>query len=135
MIDITDLKKALITLKESFKDYNNCSGFEFYFDYIQDSCVQRFEYTLETAWKLAKRILKEKYAKQEKELTVNNIFRYMENYGFAKSWENWRDYYKERNNTSHEYDIEKSRELIKIIPDFIEDVEYFIEKFDEAKDD
>ena len=59
----------------------------------------------------------------------------MESYGFAKSWENWRDYYKERNNTSHEYDIEKSRELIKIIPDFIEDVEYFIKKFDEAKDD
>lgn len=135
MIDVSDLKKAFDTLKISYRDYSGCSGSEFYFDYIQDSCVQRFEYTLETAWKLAKRILKEKYAKKEEELTVNNIFRYMENYGFAKSWENWRDYYKERNNTSHEYDIEKSRELIKIIPDFIEDVEYFIKKFDEAKDD
>lgn len=135
MTDITNLKKALLTLKQSYKDYSNCSISEFYFDYIQDSCVQRFEYTIEMAWKLAKRILKEKYAKQEKELTVNNIFRYMESYGFAKNWENWKNYYKERNNTSHEYDIEKSRELIKIIPDFIEDVEYFIEKFDEAKDD
>lgn len=135
VIDIGSLRKAFATLKEVYSVYVEKEYDEKYSDYILDSCVQRFEYTFETAWKTMKRYLKLYYSKQDAELSMNNIFRYMENYGLAKNWENWKNYYKERNNTSHEYDIEKSRELIKIIPDFIEDVEYFIKKFDEAKDD
>ena len=135
VIDIESLRRAFATLKEAYGVYKSEEYDEKYSDYILDSCVQRFEYTFETVWKTMKRYLKLYFHKPENDLSMNNIFRYMESYGFAKSWENWRDYYKERNNTSHEYDIEKSRELIKIIPDFIEDVEYFIKKFDEAKDD
>ena len=85
-------------------------------DMLEDSCVKRFEYTLETSWKLMKRILKKIYGKQEQELTVNNIFRFMQGYGFIKNWESWKDYYAKHNNTSHEYNLEKSRELLKIIP-------------------
>ena len=53
----------------------------------------------------------------------------MESYGFAQSWLRWKEYYRQRNNTSNEYDIEKSRELLKIIPDFLTDVDFLLKKW------
>ena len=73
-------------------------------------------------------IAHEPYCKTEQELTMNNIFRFMESYGFAKSWTNWRDYYAKRNSTAHEYNIEKSRRLIEIIPEFLDDVNFLLAK-------
>lgn len=132
MLDFENLKSAYNTLKTCYKDYQNNQD-SILLEYIADSCVKRFEYTLETSWKFAKKILIQKYGKNDNELTMNNIFRFMQGYGYASNWENWRDYYQKRNNTSHEYNLEKSRELINIIPDFISDVEFFITKLEEEK--
>ena len=74
--------------------------------------MKRFEYTLEIAWKLMKKFLMKTYGKTEQELTMNNIFRLMQGYGYIENWETWRDYYQKRNNTAHEYSLEKSRVLI-----------------------
>lgn len=134
MISIENMENAYITLKTCYEDYVQNQNSQF-IDYISDSCVKRFEYTLETAWKLQKKILQKKYAKPDVELTINNVFRYMEGYGFIKSWEVWRDYYKKRNDTAHEYSIVKSRKLLDIIPDFIEDVEYLINKLKDISDE
>jgi len=126
-IDFSNVQNALETLKKSsnkLKENNDTS----ITDMLEDSCVKRFEYTLETSWKLMKRILKKVYGKQEQELTVNNIFRYMQGYGFIQNWENWKNYYAKRNDTSHEYNLEKSRSLLTILPEFINDVEFFIVK-------
>lgn len=127
VIDSTNLENALESLKKSVQKLNENSDKTIQ-DIIEDSCVKRFEYTLETSWKLMKRILKKIYGKNEQELTINNIFRFMKVYGFITNWENWKNYYAGRNDTSHEYNLEKSRELLKIIPDFITDTEFFINK-------
>ena len=127
VIDNTNLIKALESLKKSMQKSSENKD-DSIRDLIEDSCVKRFEYTLETSWKLMKRVLKKVYGKNEQELTVNNIFRFMQGYGFIENWENWKDYYAKRNDTSHEYNIEKSRELIKIIPQFIADADFFINK-------
>lgn len=125
-IDIYNLKSALETLKTSIRKLEENKGCDFV-DMLEDSCVKRFEYTLEISWKMMKRILKKIYGKNETELTVNNIFRFMQGYGFIPNWENWKNYYLKRNDKSHEYNLDKSRELIKIIPDFIIDTEILIE--------
>ena len=65
-------------------------------EYIEDACVKRFEYTVETSWKIMKKYLKLEYGKSDLELTMNNIFRLMEGYGFVISWEKWREYYEKR---------------------------------------
>ena len=127
VIDNTNLIKALESLKKSMQKLSENKD-DSIRDLIEDSCVKRFEYTLETSWKLMKRVLKKVYGKNEQELTVNNIFRFMQGYGFIENWENWKYYYAKRNDTSHEYNIEKSRELIKIIPQFIADADFFINK-------
>ena len=80
--------------------------------YVADSCVKCFGYTLDLSWKLAKKVFIQKYGKTELELTINNIFRLVQVYGCAKIWESWRDYYQKRNNTAHEYSLEKSRQLM-----------------------
>jgi len=125
MIKIDNLTSSLETLKigfASFKKYRDSDISEM----LADSCVKRFEYTLETAIKLIKKFLKQIYSIAEKDLTVNNTFRLMEGYGFINSWEKWKDYYARRNDTSHEYNLQKSRELLEIIPSFIDDVDYLV---------
>ena len=82
-----------------------------------------------------KRVLKKIYGKSEEELTVNNIFRFMQGYKFIDNWENWRNYYEKRNNTAHEYNLEKSRKLIDLIPQFIEDADVFVKNLKEKIND
>ena len=97
-IDLSNLKSALKTLKSSMVtlDANKSCDFS---DMLEDSCIKRFEYTLEISRKLMKKILKKIYGKSEEELTVNNTFRFMQGYKFIPNWENWREYYEKRNNT------------------------------------
>ena len=129
-IDITNLKLALETLKNSVNTINE--NRECYFvDMLEDSCIKRFEYTLEISRKTMKRVLKKIYGKSEEELTVNNIYRFMQGYRFIENWENWRDYTERRNNTAHEYSLEKSRKLMELVPQFILDVDFLIKSLEE----
>jgi len=134
MIKITNLEEAYKTLDKCYCDYKENQE-SLLLEYIADSCVKRFEYTLETAWKLMKKIFAKKYGKTDEELTINNIFRFMQGYGYAKNWETWKNYYQQRNNTAHEYNMEKSRTLLEIIPDFIEDTKFLLKKLKEKEND
>ena len=122
-LDISNLKRHIDSLKTCTSDYkaNDNQNLK---EYIEDACVKRFEYTIETSWKLMKKYLKLEYGKTEQELTMNNIFRLMEGYGFIKSWETWRDYYNKRNDTSYEYNQNKAREILNIIDDLLNDTEF-----------
>ncbi|MDR3179854.1 MAG: nucleotidyltransferase substrate binding protein [Holosporaceae bacterium] len=122
---INNLKLAFQTLEEGYKIYiSNCD--KSLSDMLADSCVKRFEYTIETSIKTMKKFLKEIYFVDEKDLTVNNIFRLMEGYGFISSWLQWKNYYQSRNNTTHEYNLSKSRELLNLIPQYIEDTAFLL---------
>lgn len=129
-IDISNLKSALEILEIGINTLEENSACDFA-DMLEDSCIKRFEYTLEIARKLMKKVLKKTYGLPEEELTVNNTFRLMQGYSFIQNWENWKDYNEKRNNTAHEYDLNKSRKLIEIIPQFIKDTEFLINKFEE----
>lgn len=129
-IDISNLKSALEILEIGINTLEENSACDFA-DMLEDSCIKRFEYTLEIARKLMKKVLKKTYGLPEEELTVNNTFRLMQGYSFIQNWENWKNYNEKRNNTAHEYDLNKSRKLIEIIPQFIKDTEFLINKFEE----
>ncbi len=129
-IDYSNLISAISTLKASMHVLKENEQSDFV-DMLEDSCIKRFEYSLEIARKLMKRVLKKIYGKVEEELTVNNTFRFMQGYNFILNWENWKNYYEKRNNTAHKYNLEKSRKLLEIVPDFIEDADFFISKLQE----
>jgi nucleotidyltransferase substrate binding protein (TIGR01987 family) len=118
-------------LQNCVKDFQNTTELPIK-EYIEDACVKRFEYTVETSWKIMKKYLKLEYGKSEKELTMNNIFRFMEGYGLIKSWEKWRFYYDKRNDTSHEYNKEKANEILTIINDLTEDAQFLYNQLNDA---
>ena len=130
--NIEALHNALAILKVCWQTYQEKQNDASIADIVADSCVKRFEYTMETSLKLMRKYLKLFYAKEDKELTVNNIFRLMAGMDMLTNWENWRRYYAKRNDTSHEYNIEKARELLDFIPSFIADTEFLIAAFDKA---
>ena len=130
MLSISNLEEDYNTLNSCYNDYKINIDSPLV-EYIEDSCIKRFEYTLETAWKLVKKVLIQKYGKTEQELSMNNIFRFMQGYGYAEDWERWRNYYQKRNETAQEYNLVKSRALLILIPDFIKDIEFLTAKLKE----
>lgn len=122
-LDITNLKNSINSLQECIEAYKTITDTQMR-GFIEDSCVKRFEFTVKTSWKLMKKYLKEVYGKDDKELTMNNIFRLMEGYGFIKSWETWRGYYDRCNDTSHEYNQEKAMNILKSMDNLLEDANY-----------
>ncbi|MFT7087553.1 MAG: nucleotidyltransferase substrate binding protein (TIGR01987 family) [Rickettsiales bacterium] len=119
-IDLVNLEKSLKTLIEGFEKFKNSKDKDLEI-LLEDGCIQRFEYVIDIAWKTMKKFLKVQYGKSEEELTVNNIFRLMQGFELINNWEDWKGYYQKRNESSHEYNIEKSRAVIVIIPKFIND--------------
>lgn len=128
-LNLTNLKKSFKTLKECYSDYVAQEDLKLK-NYIKDSCIQRFEYTYETAKKVMNRYLKKEYDKSEKELSINNIFREMYGLGLIQNFDNWVDYREKRNLTSHEYCEEKTLPILDVIPQFIEDIGFLIISLD-----
>ena len=119
-LSLTNLKNAIDSLIESSSAYKSNED-EKIRGFIEDSCVKRFGFTVETSWKIMKKFLKLEYGKSDAELTMNNIFRFMEGYNLISSWESWKNYYNHRNNTSHEYNQDKAQETLKLVDSLIKD--------------
>ena len=128
-LDIINLKNCIDSLAECINAYKSISN-EQMRGFIEDSCVKRFEFTVETSWKTMKKYLKEVYGKDDKELTMNNIFRYMEGYGFINSWEVWREYYDRRNDTSNEYNQEKAKNILNTMGNLLKDATFLYSELD-----
>ena len=128
-LNLSVLKNSLATLKECYQDLNSQNDEKMKI-YIKDSCIQRFEYTYEAAKKIMNKFLKKEYDKKDSDLTINNIFREMYGLGLIENFENWVDYRQKRNLTSYEYDINLTYPIIDIIPGFINDTEFLINKLE-----
>lgn len=133
-LDLTNLGNSLASLKECYQDFCDQKD-EKIKTYIKDSCVQRFEYTYETAKKIMNKFLKKEYDKSEKDLTINNIFREMYGLGLIENFENWVDYREKRNSTSHEYNDKITYPIIEIVPKFIEDTQILLNNLEKTLTD
>ncbi len=124
-LDLSNIKNAIATFEEAINYYNTDVEQPIKNMYA-DSCIQRFEYTYELSWKIMKKYLKLFFNKTEQELTIKNIFRYMEGYGLIKDWTKWVEYNDARNNTSHEYNLNKAQFVLTVLQTFLDDVKNFI---------
>ena len=129
--DITNLKNCIVALKECLEAYKNNTN-EQMRGFIEDSCVKRFEFTVETSWKTMKKYLKLFYGKTDKELTMNNIFRLMEGYGIIRNWEDWREFYAKRNDTSHEYNRETALKIIESAEQLLKESEFLYSQLEKS---
>lgn len=69
-------------------------------DLERDGTIQRFEYCYELCWKLAQRVLKENDIEAE---VPKVVFRELGRIGWIDNVEDWLEFQKSRNETSHEY--------------------------------
>ena len=133
-LDLSVLKDSFNTLSQCYEDYCAEQN-EKIKTYIKDSCIKRFEYTYEAAKKIMNKYLKKEYDKEEKDLTINNIFREMYALGMIKDFEHWVEYRTKRNTTSHEYDLEKTYVIMDIVPNFIKDTKFLINELEKKLED
>lgn len=89
---------------------------------MRDGVIQRFQYTMDLAWKRM-----QWYSKliQLDETTIrskNDLFREMARVRLIKSAEAWIGHYAARNETSHDYDLEKAEAVFERVKLFFHDV-------------
>ena len=116
-LHIEPLEKAILSLQKAL----NVEPVD---DIVRDAVIQRFEYSFELSWKFMKRYLKDFAGIEEHQ--IKEIFRESAKIGLIDNPENWFDYYKARNLTSHTYNEETAEETFKYAQQFIHDATQFL---------
>jgi nucleotidyltransferase substrate binding protein (TIGR01987 family) len=130
MLDLTSFEKALTSLKVAESEYQKDTGNLF----IRDSVIQRYEYTYELCHKMIKRFLLEtEFSSQAiNEMTFSEIIRTAnEKSLLINDITTWSKFRKMRNVTSHTYDSNIAFDVISVIPGFINEAEYLLQKLQE----
>ncbi|GHV19348.1 hypothetical protein FACS189494_00680 [Spirochaetia bacterium] len=129
-MNIDVLEKALLSLKEALSVFaaDNTNTI------VRDSVIQRYEYTFELVNKILRRFLMQMETDRQtvSEMFFTEIIRLCNKRGLLlNDIEKWNVYRKMRNLTSHTYDEFNADEAVLIIPDFITEVEFAINKMKE----
>ena len=124
MVNYNKFEKSLRRLQEQSERYQNLdiSYPEFIHEGILESVVQRFETCYDTLWKVLRKHLMEVLALPEVPNSPKPILRIAnENNLLDSPVEQWFKYAQARTNTSHDYDGEKAKACLALVPDFVGD--------------
>ncbi len=125
MMDLDLLRKALTSLKEAWQARTHDPSNPF----LPDACIQRFEYTYELSHKTLRRFLEATEADPDtiQRLSFPNMIRLASDLGLIQGgWPAWHGYRHARSLTSHTYDAEKSEEVLRGIPAFLEEADFLL---------
>lgn len=123
-IDFSKFQLSLKRLEEQFENYSDLdeSWPELMRDGIAESVIQRFETCYDCLWKVLKRYLNERLGIAEPPNSPKPLLRIAHENGlFASSAEQWLQYADARIGTSHDYDGEKAKACLELMPEFIDD--------------
>lgn len=124
MIDYDKFKLSLKRLAEQYENHQHGGPKRSDLDRggIAESVIQRFETCYDCLWKVLKRYLTEELGIAEAPNSPKPVFRLThENHRFASGLEQWLSYADARIDTSHDYDGEKARACLVLVPAFIRD--------------
>jgi len=123
-LDISSFEKATLSLEIAMNEFKKNES-----EFVRDSCIQRFDYTYELAWKTIKRFL-ELTAPNPNEidlLSFQELIREANEKGLLLSdWDTWKLYRIYRGTTNHAYNADKTIEIHNEIPGFLKEVHYLI---------
>ena len=132
-LDFTSLRSALSRLAEGYKRYqSDVSDIQ-----IRDGLIQRYEFTYEISHKMLKRHLEMTSANPEAfdALPFADLIRTGNEQSLLKSdWTAWKVFREMRAKTSHTYDEDIAQTVVKIIPAFIDEIEFLVRQFDQRHD-
>ena len=98
------------------------------------AAIHAFEYTYELTHKMIKRYLEMSEASEAAidSMTFPELIRTASERGLLRNdWSYWKQYREVRNITSHTYDDLKAKAAFEIIPCFLEEVQYLLQKIEE----
>lgn len=126
-LDISSFKNAINSLNSILLRYEKDN-----FDIdIRDAVIQRFEYTYSLAIKMITRFINMQSAQPIIEMTFNETIRTANKMGLLKSnLDKWTEYRQKRNMTSHTYDENVAKEVVSIIPEFKDEVEFLLNQLE-----
>ena len=116
-LNIEPLEKALVTLDVALEEHSKRPNDTF----VRDACIQRFEYSYELSFKSLRRFL-EVTEPSQPDPDFASIIRLGYARGLlASELAVWRNFREKRNITSHSYDEEKAREVLSVLPAFLQE--------------
>ena len=124
MIDYSKFHLSLQRLEEQQDNYLTLDAAqpELMREGIAESVIQRFETCYDCLWKVLKRYLMEELGIAEPPNSPKPIFRLAnENELLPSQVGQWLRYADARTDTSHDYDGEKAKACLNLVPDFIGD--------------
>jgi nucleotidyltransferase substrate binding protein (TIGR01987 family) len=116
-VDITYLDNAIQALSRSLHMKKD--------EYVRDSCIQRFEFSIELLWKTLKKVLSIKGYDAN---SPRDTFRLSAKVELIEDPKIWFDYLEMRNNTSHTYKEAMAEEIYQDLPAFLKDAQILLEK-------
>ncbi len=122
-IDITPLTQAITRLAEGLTRYQS----DISDTQIRDGLIQQFEFTYELSHKMLKRYLESSSANPAEfdQADFQYLIRSGNEQGLLLSdWPQWRMYRDMQSKSSHTYDETIALEVVRAIPDFLNDVQY-----------
>ena len=124
MIDYSKFHSSLNRLAEQHENYLNLDHElpKLIREGIAESVIQRFETCYDCLWKVLKRYLIEELGIADPPNSPKPLFKLA--YGndmFVSPLEQWLKYADARTDTSHDYDGEKAKACLKLMPSFIGD--------------
>ena len=124
MIEYDKFQLSLKRLEEQYENHRHGGPERSKLDRegIAESVIQRFETCYDCLWKVLKRYLTEELGVAEAPNSPKPIFRLAhENHLLTSALEQWLSYADARIDTSHDYDGEKARACLLLVPAFIGD--------------
>lgn len=119
-LDLSSLVNALLRLEEALQAHGAAPENTLY----RDATIQRFEFSYELSHKILKRYLEMASPNPAgiDEMAFPDMIRTASEQGLLRSgWDRWKDYRKARSITSRTYDEEKAKQVMTIIPDFLQE--------------
>ncbi|ABR74197.1 hypothetical protein CBG46_01125 [Actinobacillus succinogenes] len=131
-LDFSSLENVFISLEQTIEKLDNYEWFSQQDLIIQDTliagAIQKFEFVYELAIKMMKRHIKFTASNDQDidNADFREILRTAAQIGLIENIEDWFDYRKMRNITSHTYDQSKARQVYQQIADFLLSCQYLI---------
>jgi nucleotidyltransferase substrate binding protein (TIGR01987 family) len=136
-LDLSNLRKSIVSLKKSHSDYALAAstGQTIFLESLKSGAIQNFEITYELSWKFMKRWLEINVSPDIAfGIPKRDLFRLAGEYGMIRNVEDWFEYHKSRNETSHTYNESSATLAFEVSLRFIHDAESLL-LFLEQKND
>ena len=124
MIEYDKFQMSLARLEEQYANYQtlDATSSEPTKEAFAESVIQRFETFYDCLWKVLKRFLIEDFGLADAPNSPKPVFRLAyQNDLFTSPLEQWLLYVNARIGTSHDYDGEKAKACLELMPEFIDD--------------